>query len=240
MPTEPPPCAWAFPPAEGAGDEGLLALGADLAPGTLLAAYRAGHLPDADRRRRARPRGSARTRAGSSRWRSSRRAARCAAPRGASPSRADRAFADVVAGCADPRRPGGWITPAIRAAYERPARARLGALDRGLGRRRHARRRALRRRDRRPVRRRVEVPPAAPTRRRWRSSRSSSGCGRRAASGCSTSSGRRRTCARSARATSRAPSTSAAPAALARRRRSEARASDRAARGSGERRPSGR
>jgi leucyl/phenylalanyl-tRNA---protein transferase len=32
---------------------------------------------------------------------------------------ADTAFADVVAGCADPRRPGGWITPAIRAAYER-------------------------------------------------------------------------------------------------------------------------
>jgi leucyl/phenylalanyl-tRNA--protein transferase len=29
----------------------------------------------------------------------------------------DRAFADVVAGCADPRRPGGWITPAMRAAY---------------------------------------------------------------------------------------------------------------------------
>jgi leucyl/phenylalanyl-tRNA--protein transferase len=32
---------------------------------------------------------------------------------------ADRAFGDVVAGCADPRRPGGWITPEIRAAYAR-------------------------------------------------------------------------------------------------------------------------
>ena len=30
---------------------------------------------------------------------------------------ADRAFGDVVAGCADPRRPGGWITPEMRAAY---------------------------------------------------------------------------------------------------------------------------
>src|SRR5215207_4150794 len=28
-------------------------------------------------------------------------------------------FADVIAGCADPSRPGGWITPAIRVAYER-------------------------------------------------------------------------------------------------------------------------
>jgi leucyl/phenylalanyl-tRNA--protein transferase len=31
----------------------------------------------------------------------------------------DRAFDDVVAGCADPRRPGGWITPEVRAAYVR-------------------------------------------------------------------------------------------------------------------------
>jgi leucyl/phenylalanyl-tRNA--protein transferase len=32
---------------------------------------------------------------------------------------ADTAFAAVIGGCADPRRPGGWITPPIRAAYER-------------------------------------------------------------------------------------------------------------------------
>jgi leucyl/phenylalanyl-tRNA--protein transferase len=116
MPIEPPACPWAFPPADRAGGEGLLALGADLAPGTLLAAYRGGIFPmpiegvaemawfSPD------PRG-------------------IIAPGEFTPSRslrrsarhfnvsADRAFAEVVAGCADPRRPGGWISPAIRAAY---------------------------------------------------------------------------------------------------------------------------
>jgi leucyl/phenylalanyl-tRNA---protein transferase len=116
MPTEPPPCQWTFPPAGHAGEEGLLALGADLAPGTLLAAYRSGIFPM--------PIGAG----GEIAWfspdprgivpleefapsRSLRRAARRFAVS------ADRAFGDVVAGCADPRRPGGWITPAIRSAY---------------------------------------------------------------------------------------------------------------------------
>jgi leucyl/phenylalanyl-tRNA---protein transferase len=116
MPTEPPRSQWAFPPAGRASGEGLLALGADLAPGTLLAAYRAGIFPmpiDA---------------IGEMAWFSP-------DPRGIipldafAPSRslrratrrfsisADCAFPDVVARCADPLRPGGWITPAIRAAY---------------------------------------------------------------------------------------------------------------------------
>ncbi len=117
MPTEPPPCEWAFPPAERAGDEGLLALGADLAPGTLLMAYRSGIFPmpiggvaetawfSPD------PRGIVPL-AEFAPSRSLRRAARRFTVS------ADRAFSDVVAGCADPRRPGGWITPAMRAAYE--------------------------------------------------------------------------------------------------------------------------
>jgi leucyl/phenylalanyl-tRNA---protein transferase len=114
---EPPPCQWAFPPAEAAGDQGLLAIGADLAPGTLLAAYRAGIFPmplddvaemawfSPD------PRGVLpldEFSAGRSLRRSMRRFT----------VTVDRAFAGVVAGCADPRRPGGWITPAIRAAYQ--------------------------------------------------------------------------------------------------------------------------
>jgi leucyl/phenylalanyl-tRNA---protein transferase len=116
MPTEPPACRWSFPPASGAGEGGVLALGADLAPGTLLAAYRAGIFPM--------PVGAVEELA----WFSP-------DPRGVvplgefAPSRslrravrrftvsADRAFGDVVAGCADPRRPGSWITPAMRAAY---------------------------------------------------------------------------------------------------------------------------
>ena len=118
MPAEPPPCAWAFPAADSAGEEGLVALGADLAPGTLLAAYRAGIFPmpvdgvpemawfSPD------PRGIVPLgdfRASRSLRRSARRFT----------VTADRAFPAVVAGCADPRRPGGWITPAIGAAYER-------------------------------------------------------------------------------------------------------------------------
>src|SRR5918997_1061317 len=43
MPTEPPPCAWEFPPAGEAGADGLLALGADLEPATLVTAYRGLH-----------------------------------------------------------------------------------------------------------------------------------------------------------------------------------------------------
>ena len=116
MGVEPPPCQWAFPPAEAAGEQGLLAIGADLAPGTLLAAYRAGIFPmplddvaemawfSPD------PRGVLpldEFSAGRSLRRSMRRFT----------VTVDRAFAGVVAGCADPRRPGGWITPAIRAAY---------------------------------------------------------------------------------------------------------------------------
>jgi len=116
--TEPPPCAWSFPPPDAAGEQGLLALGADLEPGTLLAAYRSGIFPMPLTGTRELP------------WfspdprgivplddfrpsRSLRRSARCFTVT------ADTAFADVIAGCADPSRPGGWITPAIRVAYER-------------------------------------------------------------------------------------------------------------------------
>jgi leucyl/phenylalanyl-tRNA---protein transferase len=118
MRTEPPPCQWAFPPPDAAGPDGLLAIGADLEPGTLLAAYRSGVFPMplsgvreltwfSPDPRAVVPLGEFRP------SRSLRRSARRFTVT------ADMAFADVVAGCADPRRPGGWITPAIRAAYER-------------------------------------------------------------------------------------------------------------------------
>ena len=118
MPTEPSPCAWQFPPPETAGEQGLVALGADLEPGTLLAAYRSGIFPmpladvgdmtwfSPD------PRGIVPL----AEFRSSRSLRRSARRFSVT---ADRCFAAVIAGCADPRRPGGWITPAIRAAYER-------------------------------------------------------------------------------------------------------------------------
>src|SRR5918992_3919909 len=118
MRTEPPPCAWSFPPVEGASEDGVLAFGADLEPGTLLAAYRAGVFPRRLTGVREMtwfspdPRGIVplgEFRASRSLRRSARRFT----------VTADTAFAAVVAGCADPRRPGAWITKEIRAAYER-------------------------------------------------------------------------------------------------------------------------
>lgn len=118
MPTEPAAGPWRFPPADRAREDGLLAVGADLAPGTLLAAYRAGSfpMPLEDGRVLAwfspDPRGILEP-AGIRVSRSLRRSLRRYAVT------TDRAFGRVVAGCADPRRPGGWITPAVRAAYGR-------------------------------------------------------------------------------------------------------------------------
>lgn len=94
-----------------------MAVGGDLEPGTLLAAYRAGLFPM--------PVGGH----GPMGWWSP-------DPRGVLPLhglhvsrslrrsrrryevRVDTCFAEVVAGCADPRRPGGWITDDVRAAYQ--------------------------------------------------------------------------------------------------------------------------
>ncbi len=45
MPIEPPATPWAFPPPGEADDVGVVGVGADLEPGTLLAAYRAGLFP---------------------------------------------------------------------------------------------------------------------------------------------------------------------------------------------------
>ena len=118
MPVEPAPCHWAFPPPAEAGPEGLLALGADLEPSTLLTAYRSGIFPmpiagvaeiawfSPD------PRGVVPVEDFAP-SRSLRRSARRFTVT------ADRAFDAVTAGCADPRRPGGWITPAMCAAYAR-------------------------------------------------------------------------------------------------------------------------
>jgi leucyl/phenylalanyl-tRNA---protein transferase len=118
MPTEPPPTLWSFPPAGHASGEGLLAIGADLEPGTLLAAYRSGIFPmpvdavDEMAWFSPDPRGIVPLDAFAP-SRSLRRSARRFTVS------ADRAFADVVAGCADPRRPGGWISTEVEAAYIR-------------------------------------------------------------------------------------------------------------------------
>jgi leucyl/phenylalanyl-tRNA---protein transferase len=131
------PSRWRFPDPATAGSDGLVGIGADLEPATLVDAYRRGIFPwphpgaplpwfSPD------PRGvipldglvvsrSLRTRLRRSGWETT----------------VDRAFAAVLAGCADrPRGPGGsgglkgsppesgneggtWITPPMRAAYLR-------------------------------------------------------------------------------------------------------------------------
>jgi leucyl/phenylalanyl-tRNA--protein transferase len=122
-PREPAPTPWAFPDLAGlerAGrlpDDDLLATGADLEPATLLAAYRAGLFPMPDG-----PRGRVlgwwsplergvlpldRLRV----TRSMRQSAR------GLEVRVDTAFDAVVGACADPGRPGGWITRDIQRAY---------------------------------------------------------------------------------------------------------------------------
>lgn len=120
VPVEPPPTGWqmsatALPPGED-----LVGVGADLAPGTLLAAYRNGLFPM----------GLGRAGHGPIGWWSP-------DPRGVLPLtglrvsrslrrarrgfeiRVDTAFSEVVQACAEPDRHGRWITPAVGAAYER-------------------------------------------------------------------------------------------------------------------------
>jgi leucyl/phenylalanyl-tRNA--protein transferase len=119
VPVEPPPSPWLFgDPGGWAPDDDLVAVGADLEPGTLLAAYRRGLFPMPAARR------------GPTMWfspvqrgvlpldelrvsRSLRRACRDFEVR------VDTAFAEVVGACGDPRRDGGWIDGGIRAAYQR-------------------------------------------------------------------------------------------------------------------------
>lgn len=119
MPVEPPPSAWSFPPPERA-DGDVVAVGADLEPGTVLAAYRAGMFPMPLDGRAGRvlgwwspdPRGILpldRLRVSRSLRRSCRRFE----------VTVDTAFRDVIRACADPRRPSGWISADIEAAYVR-------------------------------------------------------------------------------------------------------------------------
>ncbi|MCZ4500458.1 MAG: leucyl/phenylalanyl-tRNA--protein transferase [Marmoricola sp.] len=113
MPIDPGPTPWVLPaPPPYAGD--MIAVGGDLAPATLLSAYRAGLFPM--------PEGD------DVGWWSP-------VDRGVLPLdglrvtrslaksvrryelRVDTAFAEVVAGCADPDRDGSWIDDRIAAAY---------------------------------------------------------------------------------------------------------------------------
>ena len=121
MPTAPTPTPWAFPPhATWDPDDDLVALGADLEPGTLITAYAGGLFPmpvtmDAEDQlgwfspveRGVLPLDEMRV------SRSLRRSARDFEVR------IDTAFDEVVAQCGSPDRADGWITPDFARAYGR-------------------------------------------------------------------------------------------------------------------------
>lgn len=133
LPVEPPTSAWALPTREevaalpvarertpGSGDQGpddLVARGADLAPGTLLGAYRNGLFPM--------PYG----RGGPAWWSPARRGVlvpdQLRVTRSLRKSAAhlyttvDEAFPEVLAACAHVPRPGSWISDDIARAYTR-------------------------------------------------------------------------------------------------------------------------
>ena len=117
MPIEPPPSPWLFADPDDDRYDDLVGLGADLEPGTLLAAYRRGLFPmPGDRpsdpllwfspvRRGVLPFDALRV------SKSLRRSMRDFE------IRVDTAFDEVVEACGDPGRPQGWIDDRIRAAY---------------------------------------------------------------------------------------------------------------------------
>ncbi|HEY8524228.1 MAG TPA: leucyl/phenylalanyl-tRNA--protein transferase [Acidimicrobiales bacterium] len=118
MPVEPPLTPWSFPPASAADEQGLVGVGGDLEPGTVLAAYRAGLFPMPLGGRRPLGWWSPDPRAilpldGLRVSRSLRRSLR------RFELRVDTACAEVIEACADPSRPHGWITDEVKEAYVR-------------------------------------------------------------------------------------------------------------------------
>lgn len=117
MPTEPPPSPWLFADPDDDRFDDLVGLGADLEPGTLLSAYRRGLFPMPGDRRQdpllwfCPLRRGVLPLNGMKVSKSLRRAARDFE------IRVDTAFDEVVAACADPSRPQGWIDERIRTAY---------------------------------------------------------------------------------------------------------------------------
>jgi leucyl/phenylalanyl-tRNA---protein transferase len=118
VPTEPPQTQWEMPAPDLAGDDDLVGSGADLEPGTLLAAYRTGLFPM--------PVPDSPTMLW---WSPAQRGVLPLAALKVSRSlrqscakydiRVDSAFDDVIRACADPERDGGWITEDVIAAYTR-------------------------------------------------------------------------------------------------------------------------
>jgi leucyl/phenylalanyl-tRNA--protein transferase len=116
VPIEPDPTPWLLPDPRDAPEDDVVAIGADLEPGTILSAYRAGMFPmpidgmigwwSPEPRGVLALHGLRITRS----LRKSLRRYR---------TTVDRAFDEVIEACADPARPHGWISEEIIAAYRR-------------------------------------------------------------------------------------------------------------------------
>ncbi|MDH5238515.1 MAG: leucyl/phenylalanyl-tRNA--protein transferase [Acidimicrobiia bacterium] len=126
MPTEPPVSRWVFPPVDETDADGPVVVGGDLEAGTLLAGYRAGLFPMPLPRSEHLGWWSPDPRAvlelddfhvSRSLVRSRRRF----------DVTVNQAFTSVMAGCADPARPHGWINQEFIEAYT--ALHRLGWAD---------------------------------------------------------------------------------------------------------------
>jgi leucyl/phenylalanyl-tRNA--protein transferase len=117
LPINPPPTRWALPSPLSADPDGIVGIGGDLEPGTLVAAYRRGLFPMPYGRKRIvwfspdpraiLPLDGLRV------TKSLRRSARRYTVT------RDTAFTQVMVHCGDPRRPGAWINPAFVHAYTR-------------------------------------------------------------------------------------------------------------------------
>ncbi len=120
MPVEPPPTIWEFPsPARFHPRDDLIATGADLEPGTVLAAYRRGIFPMPVGGPRAPMAWFSPVRRGVLRPRELHVSRSLARSVRRFEIRVDTACAEVIDACADPRRPSGWIDAQIREAYLR-------------------------------------------------------------------------------------------------------------------------
>ena len=116
QPVEPPFTRWQLPDPATADEHGLCGVGADLEPGTLLAAYRSGLFPMPLRKKligwwSPDPRGVLPF-DGLVVSRSLRRSCK------RFEVRFDTRFREVMQRCGDPSRPHGWITPRFVDAYE--------------------------------------------------------------------------------------------------------------------------
>ena len=116
FPPEPPETTWVLPDPAESGPDDVIAIGADLAPGTLLQAYRRGMFPMRLPGHQALAWWSPWERGilpvdGMAISRSLARSTR------RYETTVDRAFDRVIDACADPARPNGWIDADIRDAY---------------------------------------------------------------------------------------------------------------------------